>query len=113
MLRFVFSAVMAAFLCAPSAAAACTDFDRLVSIFESTGVSMQVFSEKELPAVISTLEGTAGRDLAGATRALIVATSAEVIVGVEINGCTLDPIVVAKPKAPRLSGKDAAGRIGA
>lgn len=71
------------------------------------------FTDEEMPEVIDALKIMRIGKFSGATRGFIFATSAGVQVGIEIDACLLDPIMIAKPKASRLSGKGPDGRIGA
>lgn len=87
--------------------------DVIVSQLSTHNAPLHQFTAEELPQVIDALEGMVVGKFAGATRAFIFATSAGIQVGVEIDGCTLRPVIIAAPKQERLSGKSRDGRVGA
>lgn len=113
MIRFLLAAVMAVFLCLPSVAQDCIPFDGLVGEISTTGVPLHVFTKGELEEITPALEEISGKDLEGATRAFIFASPKGLVVGVEIDGCVIEPILISAPEQEPLSGRDSEGNVGA
>lgn len=110
MFRFVLAAVMAVFLCLPTAA--CDQFDHVVGLFRNAQADVEIFAPEDLPAVVETMSTLTDVDIGEATRAFIVVLSTKAIVGIEVDGCLLAPITIAERTPAQLSGQSPDGRIG-
>ena len=114
--RIFLTASLAVFLCLPidaAHAAACVAMDELIAKFAAENAPLHEFTDGEMPSVIEAIEAQTGRNLGPASRAFIVLRGETIIVSIEIDGCTIDPIVIASELPERLSGKAPDGRIGA
>jgi hypothetical protein len=115
MLKYTTAAALAAFLFLGSAigAAACGKFEAIVSSLSSHQTPLRVYGGKDMAAIVDVVGSLVSADINGASRAVIFALSTGIHVGLEVDGCTLEPILFAPPKKSQNSGRGQHGEIGA
>lgn len=99
MFRVVVAALVAVFLCLP-AAAVCVPMASLVEAYQAEGASILVVDKKGLASFLEGLSVVTGTDYSEATAAFIVETEAGIEVGVEADGCLLEPITLVIDTTP-------------
>jgi len=81
----------------PAAAAPCSDLDMVVATFTSHGASVYMIPGERLQVVAHDAEELTGAHYAGVTRGFLVLGKEELVIGLEIGGCLIDPIRVRVP----------------
>ena len=108
-----------AFACLSFAAAAAQSeipVDYTNGDFSAAGAPVVVIEDADLPAIVAKVEAMEGVDLGEVTRGFLVNAGGRILLGLEVDGCLLPPIVVGMVgPAPtnQLSGKDEKGNVGA
>jgi hypothetical protein len=108
-----------AFACASFAvsAAECEyRFDDLIGQFAAAGAPIVEIGEADLPAIVAKAEEMEGVDLGEVTRGFLVNAGGQILLGLEVDGCLLPPILVGlvgPSPTNQLSGKDEKGNVGA
>lgn len=98
------------------AAAECEfPFDETVGQLSAAGAPVVEVPADALPDLVDRIEGDTGQEYGDVTRGFIAQAGGKILLGLEVDGCLLPPIVVgtlAPTNAP-LSGKGEDGRVGA
>lgn len=91
-------------------------FGDVVGSFAAAGARVAIIPETELAEVVDKTEELFGLELGEATRGFFAVAGGKVLLGLEVDGCLLEPVVVGSVTrtGERLSGKDKeTGKIGA
>lgn len=89
-------------------------FDKTVGELAAAGAPVAIVPEADLAALVEKVEEIGGQDSGDVTRAFIAQAGGNVLLGLEVDGCLLPPIVLGlAPAVERRSGKGADGLIGA
>lgn len=91
-------------------------FDATVGEFSAAGANPVIIPDDKLAEFVDRVEDMNGVHLGEVSRGFMVVAGGKLLLGLEVDGCLIPPIVlglVSAPKAPKLSGKNEAGEIGA
>lgn len=110
--------IAGAFLCAPLAvsAAECDfPYDATIGQLSAAGAPVVEVPADALPDLVDRIEGDTGQEYGEVTRGFIAQAGGKILLGLEVDGCLLPPIVVGTlaPTSAPLSGKDESGNVGA
>lgn len=84
--------------------------DEVISTeFAPKGIPFEMIKAEDLPDLLAKLEAATGQKYEGVTRAFVANISGNVILGLEVGGCLIDPILLATVPAPM---GDKSGRVG-
>lgn len=90
-------------------------FDDTVAQLAAAGAPVVEVPADALPDLVERIEGDTGQEYGDVTRGFIAQAGGKILLGLEVDGCLLPPIVVGTlaPTSAPLSGKDEAGNVGA
>ena len=98
------------------AAAECEfPYDAVIGEFSAAGAPVVEVPADALPELVERIEGDTGQEYGNVQRGFIAQAGGKLLLGLEVDDCLIPPIVVGTlaPTSAPLSGKDAAGRVGA
>lgn len=93
------SLFMAVFLIHPAFAAQCTSYDATVAAIRAHGHEPFFIAPAKLPKTVADAEELTGETYGTASRGFLLVGPDKIALGLEVGGCLLDPIIIAKPKA--------------
>ena len=79
------------------AADQCPNFDSVVSTFQSRGANVTMIPVDRLPAVSEDTSLVTGDTYEGVTRGFLAQGTSGVVIGLEVGGCLMDPIIIKPP----------------
>lgn len=91
-------------------------FDPVVGEFSAAGAPIEIIPDADLPTFVQLVEASTGVKLKGVTRGFLVIAGGNILLGLEVDGCLIDPIVIGtsgQPASDRTSGRGQGGDIGA
>ena len=90
-------------------------FDAIVGKFGEAGAVVKIIPPESLSSIGDEAEKVFGREIGAVTRGFVAVVGGKMLLGLETDGCLLPPIDLgpAPGGVEQLSGKDAAGRVGA
>lgn len=91
-------------------------FDPIIGEFSAAGAPVQIIPDADLPKFVEVAEAITGKMLRDTTRGFLVIAGGTILLGLEVDGCLIDPIPLGtsgQPASDRTSGRSKDGGIGA